>query len=47
MAKKSEASVAGPNPKNRHRRTSVGNSPNTRPTNKSKRRTFKRSRGQG
>lgn len=47
MAKKSEASVAGPDPKKRHRRTSIGNSPNTRPTNKKKRASFKRKRGQG
>lgn len=31
----------------RHQRTSDGSSPNSRPKNKSKRRSFKPSRGQG
>lgn len=30
-----------------HRRTSIGQSANTRPTNKTKRRNFKKYRGQG
>jgi len=32
---------------NKHQRTSIGNSPNSRPTNKHKRRCFKPYRGQG
>ncbi len=36
-----------PNPSQQHRRTSIGASVNTRPTNKHKRRSFKAYRGQG
>lgn len=46
MAKKAD-NVNAPDPSKRHRRTSIGNSANTRPTNKHKKKSFKRSRGQG
>jgi hypothetical protein len=36
-----------PNKEQQHRRTSVGASVNSRPLNKSKRRSFKKYRGQG
>lgn len=36
-----------PDPANKHLRTSIGRSVNTRPTNKHKKRTFKPYRGQG
>ena len=45
--KKRTASANAPIPANQHLRTSIGMSANTRPTNKHKRKNFKRYRGQG
>lgn len=47
MAKKQSGHVNAPDPRKKHRRTSIGASVNTRPKNKRKRAAFKRSRGQG
>jgi|TARA_R100001086_G_C11646296_1_gene206021 hypothetical protein len=46
MAKKAVKAVVWEPVKIKHR-TSIGNSPNSRPTNKHKRRSFKKYRGQG
>lgn len=46
MAKVNENNFS-PRSENKHLRTSIGRGPNSRPTNKSKRRSWKRYRGQG